>query len=187
MKLLLFWRLPMLIFTIAVLIWGLNKSGIDFMAYLTFWGFAAITFYFLLSIFNSGIMTVLLQELSSSFAYLITTGYWIFGCNIATTPFSFFNIAFHILNTIIMLVDTIITRYTYIPKHLLYILGFGLVYAIFNLIYVKITGSPLYSLISWNNIETFGWLVVCALVLIVTFTLGMTISFVSRRILKSKT
>jgi len=189
----LIWRMPMFVFTASILIWGLIKSGVDYMAYLTFWGFALITFYFLLGMLSTiwklnNSLTILMQELSTSFAFLITAGYWIFGStNPVTMPmFSFFNIAFHILNSVIMLFDTIITRYVYIPKHLLFILGFGLLYAIFNLIYVKIVGHSIYNLISWNNIQTLGWLVACAVALIAAFILAALISFIARRIIPVK-
>lgn len=179
----LFWKLFIFIYIVALIPYGCAVIGYKLPTHFTFWGWCYLAIYFGFSLvqypmINPSSWVSFLQELCFTASTLITT---VAGFGIAyddfTPKYVFYNISYHVLNGVFMFIDVILYTHPFKLFNIIPILLLGGgIWLIFSLIYLNVTGRPIYGIITWGDKFTPLCFIGATFGAIVAFAFGFVFS-----------
>jgi hypothetical protein len=92
-------------------------------------------------------------EMALTFDVMITVSYWtlIYSHQPHHKVVEWYTVWIHILPLVSSLIDFYLTRWRFRMQRFVTVLAIGVIYGIFNFTYVRITGEPIYDVLTWES------------------------------------
>lgn len=169
------WKLVIALFAIAMIPYAVAFRGPKVLMFLTFWSWCVLALYFSVCVIRCLLHkppagALFLQELSFTLTNLVTC--MTFQCLFGPLTDLFYEIVFHVINSVIMWTDIICYPIRFKFWHIIPLIIFGIVYFAANGIAYAITGRYQYPILTWQSVNTLWWFLLVNVIIFAIFVLG---------------
>ena len=95
--------------------------------------------------------------------------------------FEIFDMTTHIFPVLFLFIDFLMQKWIFRFNHFTVILAVGVIYAIVNFTYVKITGKTIYPILPWDDVESYILIFSAIVLLFITFIVLYFITYLNQQ------